>query len=129
MKILRISLLSFVCVALVVMTSSFSAKMFTTVKYQYNTTFTLTDPDSDPLDDGGNWTGTGSLTGCSANVVKLCGIEVTNEPLESMPSKQVIIDHIRAQYDANGDQFANNEVVEIFVSSTKVAEAVIKVKL
>jgi hypothetical protein len=129
MKILRISLLSFVCAALVVMASSFSAKMFTTTEYQFNQTFTLGTDNSDPLVDVAQWDVTGALSGCSANQVKVCGFIVTNEPGETMPSEQVIINHIRAQYEANTNSLSNNEVVEIFVSSEKVAEAIIKVKL
>jgi hypothetical protein len=127
MKILRISLLSFVCAALVVMASSFSAKRFTTINYSFNQTFANLTSNSDPLDDTPNWDVVTSH-GCTNPNNLICAAEVTNLPGETMPSEAVVIAQIRAQYDANGKTLADNEVVEIFVSTVKVAEAIIKLK-
>jgi hypothetical protein len=127
MKNKKFYFLSFVCVALLFMTFAFTAKIFATTFYNFNKTFVMGTFDSSPISNAANWDVVGSIS-CPSPTDKLCATSVTNVPGQSMPSEQVIIDHIRGQYDANGKTLSNNEVVEIFVSGLKVAEAVVKLK-
>lgn len=117
---------SFFLIALIIVVLAFNVtNQLTTITFKYNQTFFMGDPNSDPLDDCTKWDLIPSLPGCAGSS-KLCRVLVTNVPGQDIPSEQNILDHIRKQYDSNGDTFSPTEVVKIFVGRTKVAEAVVK---
>jgi hypothetical protein len=118
------SLLPFVLAVLVVLASAFSVTYRSTITYHFNLSFTIGAWNSDPLDDIAKYDMVTSPIGGGGP--KMCGVVVTNQPGQTMPSEQIIISQVRAQYDANGKSLAHNEVVDIFVSSVKVAEAIVK---
>jgi hypothetical protein len=125
MKIIKSPIVTTALTILVVAASPNKKITQSTVTYHFDQVFVIGSVNSDPLGDTLEWAVV-SLLLCTGGNTKLCGIIVNSIPGQTKPSKLTIINHVREQYDANGKCLINNEVVEVFVSGIKVAEAVIK---